>query len=174
MLHKKNQERIKRAYDFIHDYPDFVSREERWLIPLVMLGLELSDEGRDELNRRFGWKPVQWPVPVNEALGKLSRQRFMPSQLAELLDQLPPPLIAALVGLAKHNEVRDRVVRYLDGPRPEEALISGHHLLEAGVAQGREVAYWKNRALAAQRDGEFEDLPGAMEWLSQNLSLERL
>lgn len=169
ILHKKIQERIQRAYDFMAEFPAFVPKEERWLVPLTMLGLELSEKGREELNRRFGWKPVHWPIPVNEALGKLSRQRLKPSQIAELLDQLQPALIAALVGLAKHTDVHDRVVRYLTGARHKEALISGHHLLEAGVAQGREVAYWKNRALAAQRDGEFEDLPGALDWLSQNL-----
>lgn len=168
-VHKRLQERIQRAHDFVTEHPDFVAKEERWLVPLTLLGLELSQEGIENLNLRFGWKPIPWPIPVNEALGKLTRRAPKPSQQAELLDRLSPVQVAVLVGLSKATGLAQIVEHYLTVTGPMEPLLTGHHLLEAGVEKGRLVAEWKKQALAAQRDGEFEDLSNARAWLEEKL-----
>ena len=50
-----------------------------------------------------------------------------------------------------------------------EPLLKGHHILEAGIPQGPEIAVWKNAALAAQRDGLLTQVEDAKAWLKAEI-----
>lgn len=165
-FHKKVQARIKRAHDFMMAYPDEISKDQKWLIPLMLLSLELDEEAQDRLNKRFGWRPVFWPLPINDTLNQLSRKPMQPSEVAELLDRLNVSHMAVLVGLSTKDKVRERIEHYLEVTKNVTPLLTGQHFLEAGVEQGPEIAAWKRRALGAQRDGEISTLDEAKQWLA--------
>lgn len=168
-FHKRVQTRVERASAFIARFPQEISKDERWLVPFMLMGLELSPEGRKSINKRFGWKPVYWPLPINDTLSRLTRKPLAPAEAAEILDQLTPAHIAVLVGLSKQADLAEVAAHYFEVSRKVEPLITGHELLQAGLQQGREVAGWKKRALAAQRNGEFSDAEGAQRWLREAL-----
>ncbi|MGH3276727.1 MAG: HDIG domain-containing metalloprotein [Streptosporangiaceae bacterium] len=50
--------------------------------------------------------------------------------------------------------------------RPAKGLLTGRHLISAGLAPGPEFKLLLAAALAAQLDGEFDDEAGALRWLA--------
>ena len=49
--------------------------------------------------------------------------------------------------------------------RPAKGLLTGDHLIAAGMAPGPKFKPILASALSAQDDGAFEDEAGALEWL---------
>ena len=70
----------------------------------------------------------------------------------------PPAKLTEL--LAKAGELR------LQSSAPKPILL-GRHLLELGRPPGVEMGKILKAAFEAQLEGEFEDLPGALEWLKR-------
>lgn len=166
---QKQKERTERALEFLHRYPDFVPSERQWSVPLAFLYLELSENGRESLYERFGWRMAAWPQPMNKLLGSLTRQRLDAAQLAVLLDSLSPIQVATLCGVAGHPQFDERVEHYMKRTKDMVPLITGNEILAHGIAPGPEVAEWKRRAYAAQRNEEFSDAQEAADWLDRVL-----
>ena len=162
--------RIERALQFMEAYPTLVPPEQRWLVPLMLMYEELSQEGRDFLKERFGWTILQWAVPMQEVLAGVTRRDLCPSEIAEMLDALIPRQIAVLSGIANHPNFDQRIEHYLKVTRNLKPLITGDDILSRGVPQGPEVARWKTQAYAAQRDAVFRDREAALAWLEENLA----
>jgi tRNA nucleotidyltransferase (CCA-adding enzyme) len=162
--------RTERALHFMETYPDLIPAEERWLVPLMLMYEELSQEGRDFLQERFGWSVLQWAVPMQEVLAGVTRRDLRPSEIAEMLDALLPRQIAVLSGIANHPNFDQRIEHYLNVTRDLKPLVTGDDILSRGVPQGPEVARWKTQAYAAQRDELFRDREAALAWLEENLS----
>jgi tRNA nucleotidyltransferase (CCA-adding enzyme) len=164
---QKQRARTEQALQFMETYPDLVPAERRWLVPLIIMYEELSEDGREFLKERFGWTLVGWPSPMNDLLRTLIRKDLSPSEIARNLDPLYPRQLAVLAGIANHPLFHQRVDLYIRKIRGMEPLISGRDIMDCGVPQGPDVKAWKKRAFAAQRDGEFEDRAGAQAWLEQ-------
>lgn len=169
---QKPQARTKRAIDFMNKYPDVVPQDKRWLVPLRFIHMEMSPEGVKQLEDRFGWNSIPWPLPLEQLLSYMTRKHPRPSEIAEALDQLTPVQIAVLSGVANHSTFDERIDHYLKVTRDLTPLISGRDILSLGVPQGPEVKSWKDRAFAAQRDQEFHDREGALEWLNEALAAQ--
>ena len=165
--------RTERALQFMETYPTLVPPEERWLVPLMLMYEELSQEGRDFLKERFGWTILQWAVPMQEVLAGVTRRDLCPSEIADMLDALIPRQIAVLSGIANHPNFDQRIEHYLNVTRDLKPLITGDDILSRGVPQGPEVARWKTQAYAAQRDAVFSDREAALAWLEENLATSR-
>lgn len=166
---QRPQERAKRAVKLMERFPNLVPADKRWLVPLMMLGLELSDEAKGFLAQRFGWRIAIWPFPINYALGQISRKPLRPSEVAAILDQLPGTQVAVLGGIANNTTFEERLVHYVERTRDMSPLLRGQEIIAHGIEPGPQVARWKERAYAAQRDEQFMDLQGAREWLQGEL-----
>jgi tRNA nucleotidyltransferase (CCA-adding enzyme) len=168
---QKQKARTEQALQFMKTYPHLVSADSAWLVPLMFLHEELSEEGRELLKERFGWKAAPWPFPVNDLLSALIRKDLSPSEIAHYLDPLDGRRLAVLAGIANHPVFFERMDLYIKKIRDMEPLISGRDILSRGVPQGPDVKEWKRRAYDAQRDGEFDDRAGALAWLHQMAKL---
>lgn len=167
----KLPDRVKRSIEFLKEYPDLVDPSERWIVPLMFFALQLSEEANRELAQRFGWKISPWPFDINLVLSQISRHKLSASDVAELLDRSSPVQLAVLASVSTHPVFEERVTHYLKVTRHMKPLLSGRHILEEGIEPGPEVARWKSKAHAAQRNEEFSDVEGAKAWFSEQLRL---
>lgn len=77
-----------------------------------------------------------------------------------------PPLPGGLPDDARRLlEVAEEVKAAEEAPRP---VLMGRHLIERGVEPGPGLGEWLRKAYDAQLDGEFDDLPGAVDWFERN------
>lgn len=161
----KTHDRVRRALAFREKFPELVENGEFWMVPLYLMAFELSDKGAEELRERFGWSVLEWPFPPDQALQQLSRATSRRSEVAKLLDRLSGVAVTVLASLSSHVTMQERISDYLVHVRGKPGWINGGDILAAGVPRGPEVRHWKQLALDAQRDGEFEDREGALAWL---------
>lgn len=168
-FNRKLQDRIARGMEFVSRFPGVVPDDVRWLIPLNLMGSQLNEEQREELTQRFGWRIARFPSPVHAIVDELARKDPPPSRVAELLEPLRPQQLAVVWAIGSRPEVEDRMADYLTRTRHIEPLIKGHHILEAGIPQGPDIAVWKNAALAAQRDGLLTEVEEAKAWLEAEI-----
>lgn len=166
----KAKERTISALDFMDRHPEFVPPTERWRVPLQVLGLGLTERGRQETAERFNWNIEPWPVQLDVLLQDLSRHSLTNGEMGEILDPLSTTQIAVLSGFGMNPRIEERLETYAREIRGVDLLINGHDILERGTSPGPEVALWKAKALAAQRDGLFNDREGALAWLEGRLA----
>jgi tRNA nucleotidyltransferase (CCA-adding enzyme) len=77
-----------------------------------------------------------------------------------------PPLPGGLPDDARRMlEVAEEVKAAEAAPRP---VLMGRHLIESGIEPGPGLGEWLRKAYDAQLDGEFDDLPGALNWFERN------
>ncbi len=160
--------RVQCALEFLESFPELVPQEERWKVPLFVLGMELTDESREAVRSRFGWPKFEWPFDIIAAVGRISgaSDEEMPaSKVAELLDRLSPVALVVFSSLSRHARFQRRLERYLEQHRNSRPIITGRELLECGLEEGPQLAELKARALAAQRDGVFSDVEGGKAWV---------
>jgi tRNA nucleotidyltransferase (CCA-adding enzyme) len=169
-FNKKVQKRIQKALDFMGEFPDVVPSDVRWLVPLMLIGFELSEKGRRELVERFGWERVPWPDPADKTLEAVGGQKLSCSEIAAIFDRFPQTHLAVMAGLSGRSLFQKRLRHYLRVTKNMKPMLNGRQVLEAGISPGPEVAKWKNRALAAQRDGIFSDEAGALHWFKAELA----
>ncbi len=106
--------------------------------------------------------------PTKPAVRRLVR-RLVPSTLAELAlvcgadragrgDPDAPNLAAAWLEMGRGLSIEER---------PAKGLLTGDHLIAAGMKPGPAFRPLLAAALAAQDAGEFEDEDGALRWLTE-------
>ncbi|MCI5779427.1 MAG: HD domain-containing protein [Lentisphaeria bacterium] len=78
-----------------------------------------------------------------------------------------PEELAAKLG--RIAEFRARAEFLAVDHAPPKPLIMGRHLLERGIAPGPGMRPWLDRCFAAQLEGKFSDLDGAMNYLDSLL-----
>lgn len=166
---QKPRERVQRAQEFMQSNPAVVPHEDRWRVPLLVLALELSAQAKEEIRARFGWDLARWPISIQDALAKLCRRPLKPSEVADIFDSLLPTQIALLAAIANNEKFYRRLEHYLRQTRGLVPLLTGHEIMQLGVAPGPQVAEWKRRAYAAQRNEEFSDLEGAVRWFQDEV-----
>jgi tRNA nucleotidyltransferase (CCA-adding enzyme) len=107
-------------------------------------------------------------APTKPAVRRLAR-RLVPSTLAELVlvcgadhagrgDPSAPNLAEAWLEMGRGLSVQER---------PAKGLLTGDHLIAAGMAPGPAFKPVLAAALEAQDAGEFEDEAGALAWLAE-------
>lgn len=165
----KVKARIERFMEISAEYPDFVEKAEIWRIPLLLLCSELSEQGSKELGARFGWHGLVWPFEFTSTVGRFCRREMRASEIANILDTLPPVSLLLFACLSPHAKFWSRIKLYLDEIRYVTPLLNGEDILEAGVERGPEISHWKQAAFDAQRDGEFHDRAGGLDWLNRSL-----
>lgn len=127
----------------------------------------------------FHFEPRRSGPPLPQMLWRLSRHDLTPSQLYQLLEPLDPDEIVLLWALNSDTEldrerVERRVLRYLRELRESQPLLSGRDILQAGVPQGPQIAFYKMRAFDHQLDRCWTDVEQAREWLREELRGETL
>lgn len=166
----KTRERTQRGLELLATYPHLLPRRQFWRVPMFLFGMELSQQAVAELSRRFGWKVLQWPWEPGEALGRLCRRNLARSEIARVLDPLPPVALVIFATLSSHVTFQERIHLYLAQLQGQKPLLSGHDVLRAGVPSGPDVSYWKQAAMDAQLDGLFQNKAAGMAWLRDAVS----
>ncbi len=172
-LRGKVATRVQSAIDFMDLHPGLVPSEERWLVPLFVLGLELDPQRRAEVTERFGWPVLEWPFDLPETVGRLSKTRdhkMSRAELGALLDRLSPVALVVLASLNRHPSYQQRFELYLKELKGQVPLVTGKDLLAFGLSPGPDLALWKEKAFSAQRNGEFTTRADALEWLDTSLA----
>jgi len=105
---------------------------------------------------------------------RLNRESLPASQVHHLLHALNAEEVVVLWALnleGKMNpaRVQERILRYLRHLKGVTPLLSGHDVLEAGVAAGPRVAKIKSAAFATQLDENWQHVEQAREWLQSHL-----
>jgi tRNA nucleotidyltransferase (CCA-adding enzyme) len=163
----KVRDRTERALELLRTYPDLLPRHKFWRVPLVLLGMDLSESAAADLRQRFGWKAPRWPWELSTTLTRVCRWTMQDSELARLLEPLSQVELLVFATLSGHVTFRERIDLYLSRLRNIKPLLTGHDILQAGVPRGPAVSVWKRRAEDAQRDGLFTDRAEALAWLRE-------
>lgn len=101
---------------------------------------------------------------------RLNRESLTTSQVYQLLHALNAEEIVVLWALNLEGKmdparVQERILCYLRHLKPVAPLLSGHHILQAGLAAGPRIAQIKAAAFATQLDENWQHVEQATEWL---------
>lgn len=168
----KTKERTLRALQLMARFPDVVPKEHRWRVPMMLLASDVSEEGTEDLEKRFGWNRINWPWPLTPTVGRICRRPIKNSELVRLLAPLLESTLMVFASISTHAVFEQRLELYLETLRWQKPLLTGHDVLACGVPVGAEVARWKEAAFDAQLDGVFEDVEGGRRWLAAQLTLD--
>ena len=120
------------------------------IVPLVAGHMAHLEDPSDRMVRRLARRLA--PATIDELCAVITADSLgRPPRPPEV-----PPRAMALQARASELRLRDRA------PRP---ILMGRHLIELGQRPGPEFGALLAAAFEAQLEGEFADLPGALEWL---------
>lgn len=126
------------------------------ILPLVRNHMAHLQEVTDRSVRRLA-KRLE-PETIEDLCTVMTADSFgRPPRPAQI-----PSMVLALRAKAGELQVQS------SAPKP---ILLGRHLLEAGLPPGPRVGELLNKAYDAQLEGQFLDLPSALEWLAREFSL---